>query len=253
LIKEGRKMARRPIVPTEVEHYISQVYSLYGKKWKAIQVQREVVYNLNHDPKLRKRLNLPAQLPKNWPGLNKVQRVLADIRKYDKEHPLDTEDKPWSLASIENHPIDTQAIPAVMQLFYYRLQKGYRKLTIREAKWADRLTEIYTEWSDLVSDFPTDEERDRVVEYPNDEVSDFDRKMAWLSYNAFAYAFFEQNYEKINEGSSEFNSEAIDELLVPPDPNPMPNDVLKTMTTLNTAYDKFIRGVKNERLNKAKE
>jgi hypothetical protein len=33
----------------------------------------------------------------------------------------------------------------------------------------------------------------------------------------------------------------------------MPNDVLKTMTTLNTAYDKFIRGVKNERLNKAKE
>lgn len=252
-------MARGPIVTPEVENYISQVYSLYDKKWKAIDVQKEVVYNLNHDLALRKRLNLPSHLPPNWPGLNKVQRVLAKIRQYDKGHPSDPQDKPWSIASLEDYPIDPQSVPVVMHLYYYRLDKGYSKPTIREAKWVNRLGGVFAKWPELIKDFGTEEERE--TEEYNDEVSDWRREGAWLSYYAFAYAFFEKNHESIGGGSSEFNSETIDDLLVPdPDPNtPKPTDAaLKTTAILDIAYRtlvmgvqikgvQVIKGVKNER------
>lgn len=255
-------MARGPIVTQEVENYISQVYSLH-KKWKAPEVQREVVYNLNHNLELRKRLRLPAHLPKNWPGLNKVQKVLTVIRDYEKKHPSDPQDEPWSIASLEYYPMESHVFPVVRDLWRYRIIEGFRRLTIREAKWAARLSGLIYSEPKIIRRTLADVERISGVGDP--KINSRTREMSWLSFMAFTYAYFEINYRKIGEGVSKFNSESIDLLMYPtpvfaeekeginvkdiPDDSksPLSDAVDRYADIIHGAYVHFVLDVENER------
>jgi hypothetical protein len=120
-------MAKGPIVTPEVEAFIASVYKNHPK-WKAKVVQREVSYRLRKDN---------PKLPPGWPSLSTVQKVLAKARK---SQPLDPQGEDWSVASIEHYPIDREALPSVLELCRFRQEKWGNRLTIREAKWASRLS-----------------------------------------------------------------------------------------------------------------
>jgi hypothetical protein len=50
-----------------------------------------------------------------------------------------SQDRPWSMASLEDFPLSPEAIPAVLKVWKFRMEKG-STFTIREAKWAARLS-----------------------------------------------------------------------------------------------------------------
>jgi hypothetical protein len=127
-------MAKGPIVTDAVEALIAKVYRKYPK-WKAPMVREEVDYLLHKDN---------PKLPPGWPSLSKVQKVLATIRKKANELPDSPQDKPWSTATLDEHPIPPEAIPGVLKVWKLRAEKG-DSFTIREAKWAARLSALITD------------------------------------------------------------------------------------------------------------
>lgn len=122
-------MAKGPIVTKAVEAVIAHVYQDHPK-WKAPEIQNEVSYLLRTDN---------PRLPSHWPGLSKVQKVLATVRKQAKELPDDPQAKPWNMATLDDHPIPTEAIPEVLRIWALRMESGI-SFSIREAKWAARLS-----------------------------------------------------------------------------------------------------------------
>lgn len=116
-------MARGPRLTTRVLECIAEVYTEH-RDWQARQVHLEV----------NKRLG------QRGPGLSAVQKQLAKIRRQDKLEP-DPQDQPWSMATLGDHPIPPEALPAVLRVF--RLQNDYGfDFTIRHAKWVARLSGI---------------------------------------------------------------------------------------------------------------
>jgi len=79
------------------------------------------------------------ELPPDWPSLSAVQKVLAIVRKKEKELPNDPQEKPWSTAMLEDYPISPEATASVLKVWKFRIEKG-DTFTIREAKWASRLS-----------------------------------------------------------------------------------------------------------------
>lgn len=128
-------MAKGPIVTNEIESFIARVYDEH-RTWNAKQVQREVSYLLHKEN---------PQLPKGWPGLSAVQKVLAKVRKGERELPVDPQDEPWSMASLETYPILPEALSHVLQLWQiFNLDFGMT-FTIRDAKWTARLYHLLKE------------------------------------------------------------------------------------------------------------
>ena len=121
-------MAKGPIVTKAVEILIARVYQKH-RKWKAPEIQREVSYLLHAEN---------PGLPSHWPGLSYVQKVLAIVRKKAKELP-DPQEKPWSMATLDEYPISPEAIPEVLRIWALRMESGI-SFTIREAKWAARFS-----------------------------------------------------------------------------------------------------------------
>lgn len=124
-------MAKNPIVTEEVEILIAEFHSRHPS-WKAKDVQArvsQVLYNRN------------PKLPPGWPGLSTVQKVLTKIRKKESELSPDPEDRPWSMATLDDYPISPEAIPAVLEVWKSRIEQK-QGFTIREAKWAARLSAI---------------------------------------------------------------------------------------------------------------
>jgi len=123
-------MAKGPLVTDAVEALIAAVYQKHPK-WKASEVRNEVDYRLHKDN---------PKLPPGWPSLSTVQKVLAKIRKKN-ELPPAPQAKPWSTATLGDYPIPPEALPRVLELWRFRLDRG-EKLSIREAKWAARLSAV---------------------------------------------------------------------------------------------------------------
>lgn len=128
-------MAKGPLVTPEVEALIASVYQRHSK-WKAPVVRNEVSYIL--------RKNNP-KLPPGWPSLSKVQKVLATIRN---PQPDVSQEKYWSMATLDDYPIPPGAIAAVLKVWKFRKRKK-QDLTIREAKWAARLSALETDIGEL--------------------------------------------------------------------------------------------------------
>ena len=136
-------MAKGPIITNEIKVLIAKVHREHPK-WKAPEVQREVSYIVRKDN---------PKLPSGWPHLSAVQKVLAIVRK---PH-LDPQDKPWSMAALDDYPIPPEVIPTVLKCWKYRVtlreheHPAFRtkEFTIRDAKWVARLSGVITETSKL--------------------------------------------------------------------------------------------------------
>jgi len=130
-------MAKGRVVTDEVETLIGWVSDKHPK-WTAQEVQTEVHLLLrDKDP----------AIDEGWPGLSKVQKILARIRQ--KRAEPDLQDKPWSLATLDQgYRMPNEAIPGVLKVWADRLRNG-KTLSIREAKWAARLWGVKPEAEEL--------------------------------------------------------------------------------------------------------
>jgi len=59
------------------------------------------------------------ELPPDWPSLSAVQKVLAIVRKKEKELPNDPQEKPWSTAMLEDYPISPEATASVLKVWKF--------------------------------------------------------------------------------------------------------------------------------------
>ena len=120
-------MAKGPLITPEVEALIASVYHEHPK-WKAPTVRNEV------EALLRKQ---NRNSPKGWPSLSTVQKTLATVRRNIKEP--SREDMLWCMGTLNEYPISPELIPYVLDVCKLRVARG-ETFTIREAKWAGRLS-----------------------------------------------------------------------------------------------------------------
>ena len=85
------------------------------------------------------------------PSRDTINKIISGARNSN-----DPEDRPWSMATLDEYPIPPQAIPAVLAVWKFRLEQWeefitrevkhpyvpHEGFTIREAKWAARLSSI---------------------------------------------------------------------------------------------------------------
>ena len=136
-------MPKGPKVTDAIEALIAQIHQKH-RKWKAVEVQREV------SSILRKK---NRQLPKGFPSLSAVQKVLAKIRKKNTLPP-DPKDKPFSLGALVEHHIPPEALPMVLRVWAscngekdgFTWSSGF---SIRDALWVSRFSHLYDEIEDL--------------------------------------------------------------------------------------------------------
>ncbi len=137
-------MAKGPLVTGEIEALIGTVYRNHPK-WKAPMVRNEVSRILRKEN---------SKLSSTWPSLSTVQKVLATFRRKAKELPDDPQDKPWSMATLDRPnipPIPPEALPAVLNVWKLRIDslEWNFSFSIREAKWAARLSALITDTEEL--------------------------------------------------------------------------------------------------------
>lgn len=95
---------------------------------------------------LRQQGNTRTRLPK----LRKAQDIVKELRKKyegrtDQEK---SKDYPWSLGSLTGMDLDSDAVPAILQVSKLWLLEG-KRLTRREANWVARLCKIIPNSEDL--------------------------------------------------------------------------------------------------------
>jgi hypothetical protein len=210
-------MARGPIITEEVEEFIKQ-FKKRHETWKAWQIQKRVSQLLHKDN---------PSLPEGWPGLNAVQKVLAEMPD------IDPQDETWSVASLERYPIDPETFPRVFALLLYRFDEYGDELTIREAKWASRLS---------------------VFDYSLVEgIGKNANPLEVLSFLSFAYAFHEIAHE--NPKAPLAPSHALDFLLFEAKRPNLPAEgeaaetykgFIKLEDIITRAYNIFVKGEDNE-------
>jgi hypothetical protein len=102
-------------------------------------------YSLEFRTMKRTKLAEKIQSEVHWPGKSPEIEVLERKISYYRKHAIDDpEDKPWSMATIDQYPIPPQAIPAVLAC-WKRCVQSDTVLTIREAKWISRLYALMAE------------------------------------------------------------------------------------------------------------
>lgn len=137
-------MAKGPLITDKVEALIGRICREHPK-WKAAMVRNEVSHILRKEN---------SKLPPSWPSLSTVQKVLALIRKNASKLPEDPQDRPWSMATLDRPdipPIPPEALPAVLNVWKLRIdsEEWNFSFSIREAKWAARLSTLITDTEKL--------------------------------------------------------------------------------------------------------
>ncbi len=79
-------------------------------------------------------------------GLSTLQRVMAQVTKYDAQHSYDERLKPWSLGSVSKYLVPPEVIPLLLK--YQQECKNttdpkVELLTIWEAMWVGRLHRLF--------------------------------------------------------------------------------------------------------------
>ena len=153
-------MAKGPLVTDEIEAFIASIYQKHPK-WKGPAIRNEASYILHkNNPKL----------PVGWPSLSSVQKVLATARKKANELPDTPLDKPWRMTALDKYPeleIESptpEAISAMLGVWKFRREQAVavagqwssdmqeQPFTIREAKWAARLSALFKDDLQKLSD-----------------------------------------------------------------------------------------------------
>ena len=131
-------MAKGPKITEEIMGQIARIY-LVHRDWPAKKIQHEI------HAQLRKK---NPQIPPDWPGLSSVQKILAPIRTKDAEMRSGSKgiDRPWSVVTLAEYEIPPEALPTVLNMaIHFRRSEGEgegRPMTIREARWAARLSPL---------------------------------------------------------------------------------------------------------------
>lgn len=134
-------------ITPEVEALIALTYRKHPK-WKAPEIRNEVEAILREKN---------PDTDRGWPGLSIVQKVLAIARKNESDESITGDDRPWSIGTLDKYPLSSTEIPIVLDVWKYREEQinilkheGFevpeynaRTLTIREAKWAARLSQVF--------------------------------------------------------------------------------------------------------------
>jgi len=127
-------MAKGLVVPEWVEKRIVSIH-IKHPKWKIKEIHNELLIELKkQDP----------SLPKNWPGISTVQKLLASVHKKEKEQPEDLLSRPWSMGTLKIYPLPPDTIPYVLEVWnlHYKLRNfkpPFIPFSIREAIWVSRL------------------------------------------------------------------------------------------------------------------
>lgn len=77
---------------------------------------------------------------KQLPGLSSIQKYLKEIKpNLKKEFP---EDRPWTVASLKDNAIPPEALPHVLEAWFYTRSQG-DYFSIHEAQWVSRLYPLF--------------------------------------------------------------------------------------------------------------
>ena len=126
-------MARNPIITDEIKGRIGEFYSRHPN-WKAKDIQHRVSQLLRKDN---------PELPQNYPGLSAIQKVLATIRKREKELVDSSEDKPWTLDNLRGNSLPHEVLPKVFSIWLKKQEEAVSPpLSIREARWIAQLSSM---------------------------------------------------------------------------------------------------------------
>jgi len=124
-------MARGPEITSEVKMLIAKLHKEHPK-WTNKKIRNEVSNIMRErDP----------SLPKKWPSKYTIDRIMPGIRERvrDNQDKPQLEDTVWSMGSLAKFPISSVLIPYVLDVLKLRAARG-ETFTIREAKWAARLS-----------------------------------------------------------------------------------------------------------------
>jgi hypothetical protein len=86
--------------------------------------------------KLAEKIQAEVKWPGKPPEIEVLERLISKYRKHPQDNPLD---KPWCLAALDAYPIPPDALPVVLEVWKFNIEKR-DTFTIREAKWAARLS-----------------------------------------------------------------------------------------------------------------
>jgi len=85
--------------------------------------------------KLAEKIRAEVRWPSKPPEIEVLERKVSRYRKQAIDY---FEDRPWSMSTLDKHPIPPEAVPAVLACWKELVQSD-SILTIREAKWVSRL------------------------------------------------------------------------------------------------------------------
>jgi hypothetical protein len=127
-------MPHGPIITDAVKNCIARVY-LEHQDWTSYKIHSEVHARL---------LKSDSQVIPGWPRLSTIQKVLARLREVKaKIYPkLKWLDEPWDVTTITKDEIPPQALPIVLKTAVHFRQTLGRQMTIREIRWAVRLSSV---------------------------------------------------------------------------------------------------------------
>ena len=111
------------------------------KRAKISDENRALIIQYSLEPPRIPRTKLAEQLLTriDWEGIEPEVEVLERYISWFRNHALDEpEEKPWSMATLEDYPIPPDALPVVLEVWKHRIEQKL-VFTIREAKWTSRL------------------------------------------------------------------------------------------------------------------
>lgn len=144
-------MPKGPIITDAVKNLIARTY-LDHHDWTSKDIQGEVhAQLLKGDP----------QIPPGWPGLSTIQKVLASLRAVEANIYAASEwlDGTWDVTTMAADEIPPEALPTVLKMAMHFRQTLGRQMTIREARWAARLSSVrdLRKLYDFILDFAQEE------------------------------------------------------------------------------------------------
>ena len=127
-------MPHGPIITDSVKNCIARVY-LDHPDWTSYKVHSEVHARL---------LRGDPHTPPGWPRLSTIQKVLAKLRaaKAEMYPELQWLDEPWDVTTMIGDEIPPEALPTVLKIAMHFRQTLGRQMTIREVRWAVRLSSV---------------------------------------------------------------------------------------------------------------
>ena len=127
-------MPHGPIITDAVKNCIARVY-LEHPDWTSYKIHSEVHARL---------LKGDSQVIPDWPRLSTIQKVLARLREVRaKIYPkLKWLDEPWDVTTMTKDEIPPESLPTVLKMAVHFRQTLERQMTIREVRWAVRLSSV---------------------------------------------------------------------------------------------------------------